>query len=81
MVSQDFTFSPGTDTLSDTVLIIENIDVLQMTETFQLLLSTTDLQVTTGSPATVNIEDTGNCPSNLKHILLYIANAFWLRYI
>ena len=59
-VSHDFTFSPGTDTLSDTVLIMENIDVLQMTETLHLVLSTTDQQVTTGGPATVNIVDTGN---------------------
>lgn len=59
-VSRDFTFSPGTDTLNDTVIITENIDVLSMTETFHLVLSTTDQQVTTGGPATVNILDTGN---------------------
>ena len=59
-VSRDFTFMPGTDTLSGTVTIMENIDVLQITETFNLVLSTTDQQVTTGGPATVNILDTGN---------------------
>ena len=58
-VSQDFTFWPGTDTLNDTILIVENIDILPTTETFQLVLSTTIPRVITGNPATVNIVDTG----------------------
>lgn len=80
-VSQDFTFSPGTNALSDTIIITENIDVLQDTETLQLLLSTTDQGVTTGGPATVNIVDTGMYSWNTySYVTFKLATTYRLKH-